>query len=151
MLYIDFLLPSASYYFAFCSIQTNCRNSCRGLFNTHNKCLQPELLFTRGKKHSSQRGLVIEKMTRWTSVFDSADITVKEGEDCGKRKLSSNQILPQQKLTFYWLRWKQVELTWLKRCSRQPCSLSCLSEEILMSHGSSSPSNQIKDEGRYHI
>lgn len=33
-------------------------------------------------------------------------------------------------------------LTWLKRCSRQPCSLSCLSEGILMSQGSSSPSSQ---------
>lgn len=35
-------------------------------------------------------------------------------------------------------------VTWLKRCSRQPCSLSCLSEGILMSHGNSSPSKKKK-------
>lgn len=45
---------------------------------------------------------------------------------------------------------RSPELTWLKRCSRQPCSLSCLSEEILMSHGSSSPSNgKIKNTGQH--
>lgn len=36
------------------------------------------------------------------------------------------------------------QYTWLKRCSRHPCSLSCLSKGICISHGNSSPGKQNK-------
>lgn len=41
-------------------------------------------------------------------------------------------------------RGRNKDSTWLKRCSRQPWSLSCLSDGIRMSQGSSSPGRRKK-------